>query len=100
MVEFSDEEYDSICSTVAGEGCSKEAACTDALGLTWCQDCKQRGDLVNWGASHGYRALEIEPYATAEGAYFYHVAATCGSDEMVWMMIGLTEMLDNQREVA
>lgn len=100
MVEFSDEEYASLCSTVAGEGCSKPTVCTDALGNTWCEECKQRGDLVNWGASHGWQALEIEPYAIAEGAYFYQIVAAMGSDEMILLMIGLIEMLENEPEVA
>ncbi len=100
MVEFSEEEYARVCSTVAGEGCSNPTAFTDELGNTWCEDCKQRGDLVNWGATHDWQALEIHPYAIAQGPYYYQIAAAMRDDDMIWSMIGLIEMLENAQEVA
>ena len=100
MLEFSEEEYASLCSTVADDGCSNPTAFTDEVGNTWCTDCKHRGEFVNWGKAHGWPELEIHPYAMAEGAYYWQVTATQGDESRVWTFLGLVEMLDATPEVA
>lgn len=82
--------------------CGKPPTMTDALGIMWCEDCEQRGRLINWGAAHNWRSLTIEPYAIGEGAYCWCIAIVLGCDDMIWLMDGLTEMLDadETREIA
>ncbi len=74
---------------------------TDALDNTWCADCQHRSEFINWGKRHGWPALEIHPYAIAEGAYYWQITATQGDESRIWTFLGLIEMLDERRaEVA
>lgn len=74
--------------------CGKPPTLTDALGIMWCDDCQHRYDFITWGSTHGYPALMVEPYAVAEGAYFWQIAAAIGSDDMIWLLSGMIQMID------
>lgn len=100
MLEFSEEEYASLCSTVADDGCSNPTAFTDEVGNTWCADCQHRGEFINWGKARSFPAMEIHPYAMAQGAYYWQVTATQGDEDRVWSFLSLIEMLDATTEVA
>ncbi len=91
---------DICCSPIHLEkenaGLPLDAVMTDALNLYWCENCQHRGEFINWGAAHGYPALNVETYAIGEGAYLWWTAATLGIDDMILIFLGYIEMIDEE----
>ncbi len=102
---MSNEDYPAMCLNTAHAFASPFevvfATRTDACWLYWCEDCRHRGQLLDWGARHNWPEIAIHPYAVASGMDFWQTAVLLGSDDMIWMFLGLIEMLDMEiREEA
>lgn len=70
------------------------AVCTqDDTGLPWCAEHQHRGDFLNWGKAHGFRALHAGEYAVGEGQELWQIVATLGNEHMIWTLRSYQEML-------
>jgi len=88
------EALDGLCTI-----CEAIPAIHDAKGLPWCSEHAYRGEFVNWGAKHGWLALELAPYAVAQGEWFWVNAAMLGDDEYVWqMLLAIEEIVYQESE--
>ena len=76
--------------------CTNETAVIDAIGLPWCEECSFRGKFLDWGLSHGWPELEMEPFKVAQGMFHWVIAAILGKDDMIWLLLGAIEMLEEQ----
>jgi hypothetical protein len=71
--------------------------CLEDTSLTtgdyrWCASHAFRGELIAWGMAHGYPELDGGFYGIARGEYFWVVATTQGSDEMVQDLLIMTKV--------
>ena len=62
---------------------SKSEALQDDSGNYWCEQCKERYDLMNWGHLHNWPALNCFPYAVAQGQQSWELAVKMGIDAYV-----------------
>lgn len=79
--------------------CGAESVKQDKMGLYWCADCTQRGDLLNWGIAHHYPRLHAGVYAIAAGIAWWVAVTIFGSDELIWMMLGVISEQEEREEI-
>ena len=58
----------------------------------WCELHTFRGELLAWGMKHGYPELDGGLCKIAAGAYHWVVTATQGDEDMVNILLGMTEI--------
>jgi len=63
--------------------CEEPPTMHDALGFPWCDEHRVRGEFVDYGASHGWPALQTSAYAVAQGAWFWTQTALLDMEECV-----------------
>ena len=63
--------------------CSAEPTMHDELGFPWCDEHRVRGEFLDYGAAHGWPALESGEYALAQGAWFWVCDAMLATEECV-----------------
>lgn len=68
--------------------CAGRATLKDRAGNAWCEQCKARHELIEWGYAHKYPLLCSHHYAIGEGYAMWMTCALIGSDAYV------AEMLD------
>jgi hypothetical protein len=66
----------------------------------WCDAHRFRGELLQWGMAHSYPMLHAGVYIIAQGAYFWVTAATIGTDDMVYVVSGIIEILEKEEALA
>lgn len=107
MYQFNEDRWDDealpldqcIAPTVDEAGiCCNDTVIVDDFGLPWCEEHQFRSEFLSWGKAHGYPALQMEPFAVAEGAFHWWIAATQGTEEMIWLLMGAIEMLEEEKE--
>lgn len=86
-----------IAPTIDGNGiCRNETSLLDSFGLPWCEEHRFRSEFLAWGRAHRYPALQMEPFAVAEGASHWGIAATQGIEDMIWLLMGAIEMIEDK----
>ena len=61
----------------------RQATMKDALGNTWCDECRKRCELMNWGYARNWTGVSVHPYAIADGQWFWEIAVKSGREEAV-----------------
>jgi hypothetical protein len=59
------------------------ATLQDQIGMRWCELCKPRHDLMNWGFSHKWPAVYVHPYAIGNDEWLWKTAVLWGRNEAV-----------------
>lgn len=75
--------------------CTEPTEMVDMLNISWCALHSFRGEFVNAMAKRGYPGIRFDGcYAIAAGVSFTVIAATQGSEEMVWQALAAIELGD------
>jgi hypothetical protein len=103
ILDFTEEELGIYCSRVSEDpkGCSNPVVSTDTIGLTWCEEHRERGAFIDLGKRLGWPACECQPYyAMAEGSYFWITTATQGDDDRLYTLMFAADALESEGKVA
>jgi hypothetical protein len=90
LTEDEEQMLDSCCSLCL------EPARLPTGEYRWCASHQHRGELLAWGMAHGYPALDGGTYNVARGAYHWTIAATLGTDDMIFVLLGIIELLEDK----
>jgi hypothetical protein len=71
--------------------CRNETVLVDEIGLPWCEEHLYRHEFLEYGKAHNWPALEMKPYAVAQGMFFWVTAATQGTEEMLLLLLCATD---------
>ncbi|HEY5006080.1 MAG TPA: hypothetical protein VII61_23170 [Ktedonobacteraceae bacterium] len=68
-----------------------DATMEDATGRPWCERCKNRCALINYGHAHHWPLVSVQHYAIGNDQNLWELAALIGHDEAVETLLnGLT----------
>lgn len=80
--------------------CRKEATQVSVYEMYWCDECALRAALLNYGFAHGWPELPYEirevPYSISQGAYYWFLRATLGTEESVGLLLAYAEYRQEQ----
>lgn len=72
----------------------KSDALCDATGQYWCQGCRGRYEIMQYGDAHGYPDMRFPPFAVAHDRQVWQLLCAFGRPECIaaWRMaLGLDE---------